>query len=492
MITKGTCYLVGGGPGDLGLVTLRAKELLEQTDVLVYDSLINEQLLDWVPAHAEKIYAGKRANKHVMKQSDINALLVQKCRENKSVVRLKGGDPFIFGRGGEEAEALMLAGLTFEVVPGVTSGIAAPTYAGIPLTHREHSTSVTFVTGHECPKESGETDWAKLAELGGTLVIYMGVKNLPTISAKLIEHGMSPDLPAAFIQWGCDARQRSISASLADLPIKIKKAGLSAPAIIVIGHVAALHKQLEWFTNKPLHGKKITITRTRSQNSHLQKLLQEQGAHVIEMPLIQITKIPFTLPDFSPFQWLVFTSQNAVIHFMNEVLQKSDTRSLHPLKIAAVGLATARELMNWKIKADFIPTQFNAAALSNEWPEKATKAHVLFPCAQNAHDQMETALKEKGCQVTRLELYETQPNPQAQEIWPHHSDADWILFCSSSAVEYYAKMLAENELPHPETLKIASIGTQTSSTLKLNQLPIHAEASESTLESLVQCLIQNE
>ncbi|NJK91497.1 MAG: uroporphyrinogen-III C-methyltransferase [Blastochloris sp.] len=340
MIQKGSCYLIGGGPGDPGLLTLRARDILQQADVLVYDSLVNDQILQWAPDSAERIHAGKRANKHVMKQADINAVLIEKCQQNLVVVRLKGGDPFIFGRGGEEAEALTQAGLRFEVVPGITSGIAAPTYAGIPLTHREHSTSVTFVTGHECPKESGDTDWPRLAALGGTLVIYMGVKNLPNIAANLIRHGMDRDTPAAFVQWGCDPRQQSLRATLSTLSSKVQEAGLAAPAIIVIGQVAALHDQLSWFSHKALLGQKILITRTRAQNSQLKNLLEEQGARVLEMPLIQISNLPFSIPEIQEstinhppsFDWIVFTSPNAVNFFLTKLCQQKIFALLAPAK----------------------------------------------------------------------------------------------------------------------------------------------------------------
>ncbi|MDZ4789538.1 MAG: uroporphyrinogen-III C-methyltransferase [Blastochloris sp.] len=486
MSSHGVCYLIGGGPGDLGLVTLRAKELLQQADVIVYDSLINDHLLDWAPPQAEKIYAGKRANKHVMKQADINAMLVEKCRNNKIVVRLKGGDPFIFGRGGEEAEALVHAGLPYEVVPGVTSGIAAPAYAGIPLTHREHSTSVTFVTGHECPKESGETDWAKLAALGGTLVIYMGVKNLPNIAAKLIEHGMSPTLPAAFIQWGCDYRQRSLNATLASLPAAVQAAGLTAPAIIVVGHVAALHEQMPWFSQRPLHGKKILITRTREQNSRLRQLLENQGAHVVEMPLIQISPIPqFEILKQKFPAWIVFTSPNAVRIFLQQLMQHSDLRAFADSKIATIGQATTDECALWHLKPDFSPSLANADTLVHEWPQEAYAQPVLFPCSALADDTIEKGLKEKGCEVQRLEIYQTTPDPSAQEIWHQHQNADWILFCSSSAVDSFNQLHLGSL---PAAMQTASIGTKTSDALKRRNLPVHREAAHATLESLVSSL----
>jgi uroporphyrinogen III methyltransferase / synthase len=486
MICSGTCYLIGGGPGDPGLLTLRAKELLEQAEVVVYDSLVNDRILNWIPASAERFYAGKRANKHVMKQVDINALLISKCQENKAVIRLKGGDPFIFGRGGEEAEALSKAGIPFEVVPGVTSGIAAPAYAGIPLTHREHSTSVTFVTGHECPKESGETDWAKLAALGGTLVIYMGVKNLPNIASNLIHHGMDKNTPAAFIQWGCDPRQKSLSATVSSLPSLVHEAGLSAPAIIVIGHVARLHESIPWFSQKPLLGQKILVTRTRSQNSQLKTLLEDEGAYVVEMPLIKIQNSKFKIQNCSTYPWLVFTSPNAVDIFLREITRQSDLRALGSCKIAVVGQATADELTKWHLKADFMPSRFDALTLTSEWPLEAYGQSVLFPCGSKAGKAIENGLKEKGCKVTRLEIYETSPDPRARDIWENHQDADWILFCSSSAVESFIQL---NPDPLPATLKTASIGPQTSASLRQHHLPVHREATEATLDSLLQSLL---
>jgi len=486
MIRKGTCYLVGGGPGDPGLVTLRAKELLEQADVVVYDSLVSEKILEWTKDSAELVYAGKRANKHVMKQADINALLIERCVEKKAVVRLKGGDPFIFGRGGEEAEALTQAGIAYEIVPGVTSGIAVPSYAGIPLTHRQHSTSVTFVTGHECPKESGETDWASLARLGGTIVIYMGVKNLPNIATSLIHHGMDKTTPAAFIQWGCDSRQQSLLATLSQLPAKVKKAGLGAPAIIVIGHVAGLHDQIPWFSRKPLLGKKILLTRTRSQNSALRSLLEDQGARVVEMPLIKISSFQFPISQVDAYPWIVFTSPNAVNYFLTQLCRQEDLRKLGSCKFAVVGQATADELTKWHLKTDFIPSRFDALTLTTEWPDKTAGLKVLFPCGKKAGQAIENGLKEKGCSVERLEIYETSPDPKACEIWKQHQDADWILFCSSSAVESFVAMAPG---PLPANLRTASIGPQTSTTLRHYHLLIHAEASEATLEALTKSLL---
>lgn len=485
MIHQGRCYLVGGGPGDTGLVTLRAKELLQQADVVVYDSLVNEKVLEWVKDSAEIIYAGKRAGKHVLKQPDINALLISKCRENKVVVRLKGGDPFIFGRGGEEAEALAQAGIPYEVIPGITSGIAVPAYAGIPLTHREHSTSVTFVTGHECPKESGETDWAGLAALGGTLVIYMGVKNLPTIASSLIHHGMDKATPAAFIQWGCDPRQKCIRATLSTLPARVLESGLGAPAIIVVGQVAALHDTIPWFSRKPLLGKKILITRTRAQNSQLRALLEEQGALVEEMPLIQISRFPFSISNLKDFQWIVFTSPNAVSFFLKELCQLQDLRALGSCKIAVVGQSTADELALWNLKADFMPSHFDALTLTTEWPVEATGQKILFPCGTKAGQGIENGLKERSCRVTRLEIYETSPDPRAAGIWQEHQDADWILFCSSSAVESFVGI---EPGPLPANMRTASIGPQTSASLRHHHLPVHTEASKATLASLAESL----
>ena len=318
----GRCYLVGAGPGDLGLVTLRAMQLIEQADVVVYDYLCNPEMLKWTPEHAEIIYAGKQAGKHTLTQDQINALLVEKARAGKTVVRLKGGDPFLFGRGGEEAQTLVAAGIPFEVVPGVTSAIAAPAYAGIPVTHRGLTSHVTIFTGHEDPEktESG-IDFAALAKLGGTQVMLMGVERIDAIAGQMIEHGVRRDLPVALVRWGTTGRQETVRGTLENIAQRVAETAFAPPAVAIFGEVVSLGEELNWHAERPLAGKRIVVTRTRKQAGALSKQLRSLGADIIELPTIRIEP-PSDLRAFAElvqdahsYDWIVFTSPNGVTAF---------------------------------------------------------------------------------------------------------------------------------------------------------------------------------
>ncbi|HEX2972149.1 MAG TPA: uroporphyrinogen-III C-methyltransferase, partial [Tepidisphaeraceae bacterium] len=381
----GIVYLVGAGPGDPGLITVRALRLLEQADVVVFDYLANPQLLRHCPT-AETIYVGKQASQHAMSQQEINALLVEKGREGKKVVRLKGGDPFVFGRGGEECEALAQASIRFEVVPGITSAIAGPAYAGIPVTHRDLNSSFTLVTGHEkeadyqdpdararTPGAASDIDWAVLAKLP-CLAFYMGVKALPSICQKLIDHGMSPDMPAASIQWATTAHHRTIVGTLRDLPRKVAAARLTPPAITLVGRVVQLRQTMNWFENRPLFGQTIAVTRTRQQASDLAQQLEELGARVIEAPTIELvppsdwTAVDQSLHAAAQFDWIIFTSQNGVAFTKQRLLELHlDARAFGQACIAAIGDATAAAIrQHLCLNVDLCPTSFVAEALADE------------------------------------------------------------------------------------------------------------------------------
>jgi uroporphyrinogen III methyltransferase/synthase len=485
---KGICYLTGCGPGNAGLLTLRAVEVLRQAEVVVYDNLINEAVLFYAPPLAERIYVGKRAGLHELKQQDINALLVRFVVGGKTVVRLKGGDPFIFGRGGEEAEALRTAGLKFEIIPGVTSGIAAPAFAGIPLTHRAHAGAVVFVTGHDCSKESGTVDWAALAALKETtLVIYMGVKNLPHIAGALMAAGKAPETPAALVQWGTLPGQRSIVSDLQHIAAAVSAEKLASPAIIVIGAVAALAEQLTWFDRGPMSGKRCLITRTREQNSRLRQLLSAQGADVVELPLIQIkpVKEPAIPPSLATdYQWLIFTSPNGAEYFFKNWFANRDIRELAGLRIAAVGPTTRARLKALGLKVDFVPKIYTAETLCAEWPD-TNGGKALHVCGNLAQDSVMTRLARLGRQIDRLEVYETSEAPGADERYREifaGAPPDWVIFCSSSSVRHFRK-IANGEVP--QGLKIASIGRITSATIREAGWTVDLEASESRLEKLV-------
>ncbi len=488
MNSGGICYLTGAGPGDPALMTLRAMEILQSADIVIYDNLISESVLSLAPSYAQKIYAGKRAGRHEMKQPDINRLILEQVRAGKTVLRLKGGDPFTFGRGGEEAEALTQAGLRFEVVPGITSGIAAPAYAGIPLTHRDYSGLVVFVTGHECPKESGEADWKLLAQIDGTLVIYMGVRNLPNISKNLIGFGKDPKTPAAFVQWGTTAKQRSIVATLESLPEAVARQKLGAPAIIVVGAVAAMGDKLQWFRPGPLAGKRCVVTRTREQNSRLRGLLQALGAEVTELPLIEIrsnprARIPENLPE--KFDWLLFTSANGVEHFLRLWLEGHDIRGLGPVKIAAVGPATAQALGRYGLKTDFVPRTHTAQALVKEWPDRRGSGTVLHICGDNA-EPLPFPKSAGGWKAERLLVYRTIEAANARERFLEIFEPglpDWVVFCSASAVKHFSKLAGNT---WPKGLRAASIGPVTSEAIKAAGGTVDLQASSSRLEVLVE------
>jgi len=345
---KGCCYLVGTGPGDPGLVTQRALELVQAADVVIYDYLASGSLMEKVRPGAEKIYVGKKAGDHTLSQEGINELIVAKSREGKAVVRLKGGDPYLFGRGGEEAQELVRAGVPFEVVPGITSAMAASAYAGIPITHRDHASCVTFLTGHEDPtKPESNLNWKALVDSRATLAIYMGMQRIEGITEKLMQNGMAGGTPSAVVQWGTLPSQRAVFGTVETIAECCRRENISAPAIILIGSVVGLHAELKWFSERPLHGTRIVVTRTRKQASRLKNLLKEEGAEILELPTIRIEAIPEPLPegeDWTQYDWTVFTSPNAVEHFFGKFCRDRDLRELGRCRIAAVGPATAEKV----------------------------------------------------------------------------------------------------------------------------------------------------
>src|SRR5580692_9168818 len=372
MKSKGIVYLVGAGPGDAGLLTVRGADLLARAGVVVYDALVNKELLRLAPPEAELIDAGKRSSDHAIPQDRLNALLVEKARAGRCVVRLKGGDPYVFGRGGEEAEELAAAGIAFEVVPGVTSSIAGPNYAGIPLTHREYCSSFTVVTGHEDPdKEGPEVDWAQVAKIPGTKVILMGVSRVKSISAALMGHGMSGDTPVAMIRWATTGRQETVVGTLATIAEVAEKAGFKPPGLTVIGEVVRLRGKLNWFEKRPLFGRRIVVTRTRAQASELTRLLLDRGADVLEIPTIRILpptgkhEIAEALLELNSYDWIVFTSPNGVAAFFELFFKVfEDLRDIGGVRLAAVGPATADKLRALHLKVDATPKEFLASKVA--------------------------------------------------------------------------------------------------------------------------------
>ena len=502
-MTEGKVFLVGAGPGDTGLITVRGRQLIDSADAVVYDALANSALLPpgaRETGRPELYYVGKRGGaKESATQEEVNLLLVKLAREGKRVVRLKGGDPFVFGRGSEEAQALHDSSVPFEVVPGVTAGIAAPAYAGIPVTHRGLATSVTFVTGHEDPaKATTQTNWSALAKAGGTIVLYMGVKTLAGISETLINSGMPGEIPAAAIQWGTHPRQRTIVATLDTIAARAEDEDLSAPVIIVIGWSVVLRDELNWFEQRPLFGKRIVVTRAAQQAPALSEKLRELGADVIEMPATQIVRLDLAplrgaIDGISDYDWLIFTSQNAVAVFWEQLLGRGrDARALAGLRIAAVGPATAGALLEHGITVDVIPQRFVAESLLEMMRARSDVAgkKVFYVTAEGARDVLPNGLREIGADVTIIEVYRSIPDGEGAEKLARAIEAgrvDLATFTSTSAVRGYIDAVGEDLALR---VPAASIGPQTSDALREAGIEVKAEARESTIDGLVAAVMR--
>ena len=481
-----TVYLVGAGPGDPGLITVRGAELLRRADVVVYDRLASPTLLALAPAGAELITAGKAPGQVDLTQEQINQVLVDRGRTAGCVVRLKGGDPFVFGRGGEEAEALAAAGIAFEVVPGITSAIGAAAYAGIPVTHRGISTHFTVVTGHEDPaKDRTDVDWEALARVGGILVILMGAGHLAVIAQRLIDGGRAPDTPVAAVRHGTRLDQHTVRATLAT----VADAGVQPPSAIVVGDVAAL--DLSWFEARPLFGRSVVVTRAREQASELRTRLEDLGAEVIELPAIAISPIDFTVPALDAYEWLVFTSVNGVRAFFDRGLAPAglDARALAGLRIAAIGPGTARELSTRGIGVDLVPERFVAEALLDAFPAPtATGARVLLARAEQARDVLPGGLAARGYSVEVLPVYRTVRAVPDERVVARvrAGDVDALTFTSSSTVDNFCAVV--DPLPDPQPL-VVSIGPVTSKTAADRGLRVDAEAADHTIDGLVRTLL---
>ncbi len=494
---NGKVYLVGAGPGDLGLVTLRAKECIEQADVIVYDHLANAEMLGWARADSELIFAGKKAGEHTLSQQEINALLVEKADGGKQVVRLKGGDPLVFGRGAEEAKAVVDAGIEFEIVPGVTSAIAGPAYAGIPVTHRAENSHVTFFTGHEDPaKPESAIDYAALAKLGGTQVMLMGVERLEAITREMLKQGVRADLPVALVRWATTGRQETLTGTLHDIAQRAIDRGFEAPAVAVFGEVVKLRKDLNWYEKRPLSGKRIVVTRTRKQASALSNKLRALGAHVIELPTIRIEP-PSDLRAFAElvqdahaYDWIVFTSANGVEAFF-EIFFKlyDDAREIGAARIAAIGPATAQQVKDFHLHVDLQPEEFVAEAIVREFQKQGDveNLRILLVRAEKARDVLPKQLSALGAIVDEGFAYRTVP--ETRDITGARRQlleegADLITFTSSSTVENFVAL----GLTWPKGMQVASIGPITSKTARDHGLNIDIEARRHDIDGLVQAI----
>jgi uroporphyrinogen III methyltransferase/synthase len=483
-----TVYLVGAGPGDPGLITVRGAQLLGQADVVVYDRLVAPSLLDLAPPDAQRVYVGKSPDRVEMAQDEINALLARHGRDGATVVRLKGGDPFVFGRGGEEAEALAAAGVAFEVVPGVTSAIAAPAYAGVPVTHRGRASHFTVVTGHEDPaKDGGDVDWEALARSGGTLVVLMGAGRMAEIARRLLDGGLRPATPVTAVRNGTRPDQRTVRATLAT----VAETGIEAPAAVVIGDVAAL--DLAWFEARPLFGRRVVVTRAREQSSELRTRLEALGAEVIELPAITVEPIDFALPSLDDYDWLVLTSANGVRALFDRGLGPAglDTRALAPVRIAAIGPGTAAALAEQGVRADLVPPRFVAEALVRAFPPAMPPgARLLLARAEQARDALVDGLRAKGYEVHVIPIYRTvaaDPDPEVVAR-VRKGEVDAITFTSSSTVTNFCAVVGD--LPDPQPL-VASIGPVTSQTATERCLRVDVEAENHTIDGLIDALLES-
>jgi uroporphyrinogen III methyltransferase/synthase len=493
-VSGGIVFLVGAGPGDPGLMTRRALELIEQADVILYDRLIPPGALDGARPDAERRYVGKEPGAPALAQEDINALLVQLARQGRRVVRLKGGDPFVFGRGGEEAEALASAGVPFEVVPGVTAGVAAPAYAGIPVTHRDAASAVAFVTGHEDPeKPESALDWYALARFPGTLVLYMGVKNLPSIVARLIEAGRDPEEPAAVVERGTYPGQRTVVDTLTGLPERVQAERIRPPSITLIGPVAALQDTLGWLERRPLNGKVVAVTRARAQASGLAARLTGLGAEVIEAPAIRIEPRPLAgelleaVSRVRDYALICLTSPNGVRLLFDALGQVGqDARALAGATVAAIGPGTAAELERHGIRADVVPERFVAEALVEELagvPVEGRRA--LIARAAEARSLLPDALRERGAEVDDVALYDTRAESLDDGSRERLARATHVTFTSSSTVRFFLD--AGGELP--AGARLVSIGPVTSATARELGLHVDVEASRHDIDGLVDALV---
>lgn len=500
---KGTVYLVGAGPGDPKLLTLRGKECLEQADVVLYDYLANEALLGHVSPRAERLYVGRRGRGQYRDQAEINRLLIDHAQAGKRVVRLKGGDPFVFGRGGEEAEAVAAAGLEFEVVPGVTAAVAAPAYAGIPVTHRTLASTVTFVTGHEDPtKDRSALEWTRLATVHGTLVFLMGMTNLPKIVQCLRAEGKPGSTPAAVIRWGTRVSQQTLVGTLDDIVEKATAAHMEPPTVIIVGDVVRLREQLNWFERRPLFGKRILVTRPKSQAPAFSDLISAAGGEALECPTIEIVPpedwdpLDRALERLSTYNWLVFTSVNGIAPFMTRLREtQRDVRALAGLKICCIGPRTAEALSAYGLCADIIPDQFQAEGILEVLDERQVRCmRILIPRALVAREILPDQLRRRGAFVDVVPVYRTIRPAVATDrfIEQLRTRAIHIIsFTSSSTVRNFVEVFSSQEemarLVGETT--IACIGPITAATAWEVGLKVHVVAEQNTIPALAEAIV---
>ncbi len=501
---KGKVYLVGAGPGDPKLLTLRGQECLEEADVVVYDYLANPALLSHAPQDAERIYVGRRGKGKYPVQEEITRVLIDRAALGKVVVRLKGGDPFVFGRGGEEAEALAAAGIEFHVVPGVTAAVAAPAYAGIPVTHRTLASTVTFVTGHEDPdKSSTALEWPRLASSHGTLVFLMGMKNLPAIVSNLVAEGRPADTPAAIIRWGTRVSQQTVVGTLADIVEKAETAKLEPPTVIVVGEVVRLRPRLNWFEGRPLFGKRILVTRAKEQAGEMAARLVAYGAEPIEAPTIQIAPpadwapVDRAIAEMPSYDWIIFTSVNGVNSFMTRLRgQGRDARALAGRTVCCIGPRTAQELERFGIAADVVPAEYQAEGILDALGSRRLSGQrVLIPRAEVAREALPEELRVRGASVDVVPVYRTVVPSADVEGWRRrlvHREIHVITFTSSSTVRNFVDLVGGRDAAQDlvKAAAIACIGPITARTVEEYGLTVSILSGENTVPALTEAIVR--
>ena len=497
---SGLVYLIGAGPGDPGLITLKGLKCISKAQVLIYDRLVSKRLLQYAPAEAELIYVGKKPDRHTLKQDQINSLLAEKALQGLEVARLKGGDPFVFGRGGEEAAFLAERGIAFEIIPGITSAIAVPAYAGIPVTHRSLAAGFTVITGHEDPeKEESDLNWSALAKDAGTNVILMGIGNLDLIANRLMAEGLSPSTPVAIIQNGTRAGQKVLTGSLGDIAMKVRMEGLKPPAIIITGAVVNLRRELEWIEKKPLFGKKIVVSRARAQASVFSEKLEALGAETIEFPVIKIEPpadygpLDQALENLEQYHWVIFTSENGVKHFFSRLREKNlDIRSMKKARICAIGPTTKEALLDKGLKVDFMPPEYRAEAVVDQIKTEITAGDkVLLPRADIARPVLAQELGELGALVDNISCYSTVSGDSDAKLLKEllaEREVDMITFTSSSTVKNMLAMLGGEAKDLLSGVALAAIGPITANTARERELSIAVEAEEYTIPGLVEAI----
>jgi len=500
-MNMGKVFLVGTGPGDIRLITVKGMECLKKADAVVYDRLVNTRLLSFARPGAELIYVGKAPDNHIMKQEEINNVLADEAKKGKVVVRLKGGDPFVFGRGGEEAQRLQEEGIPFEIVPGITSAVAVPAYAGIPVTHRDFTSTFTVITGHEDPaKEGSSINWERLASDPGTLVFLMGVNNLPLIAKRLIANGKDSATPAALVSWGTRTKQQVVTATLGTVAEEVRRSGLTSPAVIVVGEVVQLRKQLKWYENKPLFGRRVLVTRSREQAGVLSERIEEMGGEAFEFPTIGIEPpddyepLDAAIKKAGSFDWIIFTSVNGVRFFFDRMRHlKVDIRSLGRARVGAIGPKTAETLEEKGIVVDMIPEKFCAESIIEELSEKLEAGQkALLPRADLARPLLVTSLKELGVEVEEVVAYRTTVAADKANVLPEmlkDKEIDVVTFTSSSTVRNLISFLGEEERERLKDLTIACIGPVTAQTAESLGLKVDVAAADYTIDGLVEAMI---